>query len=368
MIYLDHAATSPMLDEVRDAMWPWLGRPANPSSVHRAGQTAFAALERARAEVAAMVGADPSGVVFTSGATEANHLFLRGAFTARDGRLVTSSIEHPCVRAAAEALAAAGVPVEHLAVDADGVTTLHALPPDTAVLSLMAANHETGVRQPVGGARSAADLVGAWLHVDASHAAGRVDLSAIDADGLVFSAHKLGGPVGIGALVLRDGGAFPPLFAGSQERGRRAGTTNVAAAVGFGVAARLAAAAMGARVSGWLTQRERLEDAIRSCGGRVVGEHVPRVVTTVAAVFPGLRGDAVVQALDLTGVCVSAGAACASGSVEPSPTLVAMRDPQPDGIVRFSLGPASQLTDIDELARVLPAVIDRLRLAMTWDG
>lgn len=368
MIYLDHAATSPMLEEVRDAMWPWLGRPANASSVHRAGQAAFAALERARAEVASLAGADPAAVVFTSGATEANHLFLRGAFAARDGRLVCSPIEHPCVRAAAAALQEAGVPVDLLDVDTDGVTSMRPLPDDTAVLCLMAANHETGVRQPIGPARAAADAVGAWLHVDASHAAGRIDLRAVGADGLVVSAHKLGGPVGIGALILTDGGPFPPLFAGTQERGRRAGTTNVAAAVGFGVAARLAVAELDLRIARWLELRERLEAAVRESGGRVIGEHVPRVATTVAAVFPGLRGDAVVQGLDLGGLCVSAGAACASGSVEPSPTLVAMRDAQPDGIVRFSLGPSSAVLDVDTLAFALPAVVDRLRQAQAWEG
>ncbi|MCB9681555.1 MAG: cysteine desulfurase [Alphaproteobacteria bacterium] len=368
MIYLDHNATSPLLPEVRAMMLPWLERPTNPSSAHAAGQAAMGALERAREQVAALVGARPSGVVFTSGATEANHLFLRGAFEVRSGRLVVGSLEHPCVLGAAGVLQRRGVPVTFLPADRDGVVDVRDLPPDTAVVSLMAANHETGVCQPVEAAWEAAQAQGAWLHVDASQAAGRVDLTGIRARAVVLSSHKLGGPLGIGALVLPDGEPFPPLFPGAQERGRRGGTVNVPGAVGFGMACVVASEQRQARMARWVAARERLEAGLRALGGRVVGDRVPRVANTTCVVFAGLTGEALVQALDLRGVCVSAGAACQSGSLEPSPTLSAMGDPEPSGALRISQGPATTQAELDAFLAVLPSVLDGLRLADGWMG
>jgi cysteine desulfurase len=362
VIYLDHNATSPMLDEVREAVLPWLGVPANPSSAHRAGQAAAAAVEVARDQVAALVGGVPEGVVFTSGATEANHLYLRGAFAEGTGRHVHSPLEHPCVLGASAAL---GVSRSVLEVDALGRAVLD-LPGDTTVLSLMAAQHETGVVQPVADARAKTRALGAALHVDATQAAGRWDLRGLDADATVLSSHKIGGPSGVGALVLPHGEAFPALFPGSQERGRRGGTVATALVVGFGVAAQLALTELDARRLRWSRLRERLAVAVRAQGGRVVGAGAEHVPNTLAAVFPGIRGEAVVQGLDLRGVCVSAGSACTSGSLEPSAALVAMGDPEPAGIVRISFGPRTSDAEVAALCEVLGQLVPALSLEAEW--
>lgn len=358
MIYLDHAASSPLRPEVLDAMRPWLGAPGNPASVHRAGRLARAALERARDEVAALVGGPPSGVVFTSGATEANHLFLAGivAKTGRSG-LAFAAIEHPCIEAAARA---ARANVYTLAVGPDGRVLEQPLPDGLAAVSLMAVNHETGVLQPLAWARAASAAVGAALHVDAAHGAGRVDLDLGDADGVTLSAHKLGGPVGIGALVLRDRGPFPAQFDGPQERGRRGGTSNVAGAVGFAEAARLARIELRARSRAHRGWTDALAAAAIACGGRVVGGE--RVASTLCVVFPGIPGEAVVQALDVEGICASSGAACASGAVEASPVLRAMGDPEPAGGVRFSVGWSTTAAEIDAVCAALPMILRRFQV------
>lgn len=365
MIYLDHAATSPMSAAVLDAMRPWMGVPANPSSAHRLGQAAAAAVERARDDVAALVGADPRGVVFTSGATEANHLHLRGlGALVGDGAVAVSAIEHPSVHAA---VARCGLRRLALDVDADGRITAGALPDDLRVLVWMAANHETGVVQDLDAARALAARTGARLHVDASQAAGKIPVDAQGIDGLVLSAHKLGGPVGVGALVLPTSAPFPALFAGAQERGRRAGTVNVAGVVGFAAACAVARVERAARATRIAAARDRLEAALVAAGARVVGARSPRLPGTSCVVFPGLRGETVVQALDLAGFCVSSGAACASGSSEPSPVLRAMGDPEPAGAVRFSLGPGTTAAEVDAVVAALPEVARRLREAAAWE-
>lgn len=350
MIYLDHNATSPLLPEVLEAMRPWLGVPANPSSAHRAGQRAAVAVEAAREQVAALVGGAPAGVVFTSGATEANHTFLRGV----GARVVAlSAVEHPSVRAAARA---SGARVVEMPVDALGRVRPEADEAD--VVCLMAANHETGVLQDLEAARRLARRLGARLHVDATQAAGRVPLDLGDIDGVVLSAHKLGGPGGVGALVLRDGDPFPPLLGGgSQERGRRAGTVNTAGVVGFGEACRLAALELDQRRRRWARQSERLRHGLRVLGARLVGDPDRLLPNTTCVVFPGIPGEALVQALDLRGICVSSGAACASGSLEPSPVLLAMKDPEPGGGLRISLGPRSADDDVEALLAQLPEIL-----------
>jgi cysteine desulfurase len=354
MIYLDYNATSPLGSDAREAMAPWWGVPANPSSVHRAGQRASMAVERAREQVAALVGADPAGVVFTSGATEANHLGIRGA--ARPGKAVWSSaIEHPCVR---DAVRRCGAEPRALPVDAEGRIVLPDRVDEGDLLVVMAANHETGVVQPFAEAAVLAARCGAWLHVDAVQAAGRLPLwSVMVGEGprsLVLSSHKIAGPPGVGALVLRDGGPFPALWGGGpQERGRRAGTMNVPGIVGFG-------AACAAIHPDLAPLRDRLEAGLVARGARVIGGG-RRLPNTSAVVFAGIPGETVVQALDLAGVCVSAGAACASGSVDPSPVLVAMGDPEPAGIVRFSLGAENTVGEIDAVLAALDAVLPALR-------
>ncbi|MCB9666030.1 MAG: aminotransferase class V-fold PLP-dependent enzyme [Alphaproteobacteria bacterium] len=366
-VYLDHNATWPVLPEVAALVGRWLSVPANPSSAHRAGQAAASAVEEARAQVAALVGADPAGVVFTSGATEALHLGLRGAL-ARGGGLALTTVEHPAVHAVADAVEAEGRAVHRLPVDADGRWAGGALPAGVGVLAVQAANHETGVLQDPSVVHAAADAAGAWLLVDAAQAAGRVPVVASRADGVVLSAHKLGGPVGVGALVLRDPGPFPALFGGTQERGRRGGTVPTALVAGMGLAAALAAREREGRVRTWAARQERLEGALVALGGHVVGRGVPRLANTTLVTFDGLRGDTLVQALDLRGVQASAGAACASGSRLPSRTLRALGHPWPEGALRLSQGPGTTDDEVDRLLAVLPEVLRGVREAAAWEA
>ena len=361
MIYLDHNATSPLLPEVLDAMRPWLGVPANPSSAHAAGRAALAAVERAREQVAALVGGAPVGVVFTSGATEANHLGLRGLAVAHpDAPIAVGPTEHPCVFAAIEAT---GRPWRVLGCDAEGRVDAGSVP--AGICALQAANHETGVLQPVDALCARSEVI---LHVDATQAAGRVPLDLAAAASVSLSSHKLGGPGGVGALMLPHGRAFPALFAGSQERGRRAGTVNTAGVVGFGAAAALAVAERRARQQLWRSQLAAIEAAVARAGGRVVGRGAPRVGNTVCAAFDGIRGELVVAALDLRGICVSAGAACQSGSTQPSPTLVAVGDASPRGAVRFSLGPRTVNGEVEACCEALPEVVRAVRDAAAWEA
>lgn len=355
MIYLDHNATSPLLPEVLEAMRPWLGVPANPASAHQFGQRATVAVERAREQVAALVGGKREGVVFTSGATEANHTALRGA---APSSLALSRIEHPCVIAAAELLSGQGTELRWLGVHPSGEVDLDEIP-EVELLVLMAANHETGVIQPVQRALDGSIAV----HVDATQAAGRIPLELGRAASVVLSSHKLGGPSGVGALVLPGADPFPALLTGgSQERGRRAGTVNVAGAVGFGVACELARTELDARIRRWTDNRDRLEGAIRSLGGRIIGSH--RVGNTTCCGFAGIDGELLVQVLDLAGIAVSHGAACASGSLEPSPVLVAMGDPDPAGALRISQGPSTTPAEIDAAIAALTQAVEQLGAAL----
>jgi len=362
VIYLDHASTTPMLPEVKAAILPWLGRPANPSSIHAHGRAAAEAVERARAEVASLLERDPSGIVFTSGATEANHLALRGLAAKGARRFAVSGMEHPSVLGALDAAGVEKVPLE---VGRDGVARID-IPAGTDVVVLQAVNHETGVPQPIGEALAAARRVGAALHVDAAQACGKVpvDLGAVDA--VVVSAHKIGGPVGVGAVSLRDGIGFPPLLTGgAQERGRRAGTINVAGVVGFGEACRLATAGLASRRAAWSPLAERLRAGLARLGGRVLGSPIP---STTCVVFERLLGELMVQALDLEGISVSSGAACASGSTGPSPVLAAMHEADPRAGVRISFGPQTNASEVDALLAALPGVLARVRAAASVEG
>ncbi|MCB9690510.1 MAG: aminotransferase class V-fold PLP-dependent enzyme [Alphaproteobacteria bacterium] len=346
MIHLDHAATSPLHPAVRAAMEPWWGVPCNPSSVHTSGRRAAAAVERAAEQVAALVGKRATEVVFTSGATEANvHWFHAMRAAGRAGRVAIGATEHPSVRAAAGGC-------EVLAVDAAG---RHGpLPSGIDGLSVQAVNHETGVITDLAALREG----GGWRHVDATAGAGRIPLDLAWADGVTLSAHKLGGPLGVGALIAVDT-ELAPLLPGTQQRGRRGGTLNTPGIVGFGEAARLARVDLEARRALWARCEARIVALVEGFGGGRVGGHtVPSVVNVV---FPGLPAEAVVQALDLRGIAASAGSACASGSVGPSPVLEAMGHPEPDGGVRFSLGWSTTEADVDALESALPAVLEGLR-------
>jgi cysteine desulfurase len=335
--YLDHNATSPLLPAAREALVSALGA-ANPSSPHAEGRAAAATLEAARREVAALAGVPPRDVIFTSGATEANAQVLAAA----QGEAWASAVEHPSVRAWANRL----LPVDrHGRLDLDaleGALSAAARPP--AVVSLMAANHETGVLQPVSDAAALCARFGVPLHCDATQALGRVALPT-GPRWWTVSAHKLGGPRGIGALI----GAPPHpalLRGGPQERGARPGTVAVPLAAGFGAAA-AAARARGPWPSG---QTAALEEALVALGAQILGVGVPRLPNTTCA-LAALPGELLVMALDLAGVAVSTGAACASGAAEPSATLRAMGL---DGVpVRFSLG---YDTDPGPAIAVLPAV------------
>ncbi|MCA6288946.1 cysteine desulfurase family protein [Phenylobacterium sp.] len=328
-VYLDHCATSPLRPEARAAMTAAFDVVGNPSSVHADGRAARALLEQARGQVASLAGAKPASVTFTSGGTEANVLAVRSAVAAGSRRLLVSAIEHDCVR---EAALASGVEVVELPVLASGVIDLEALRaaldagPSAAgpvFLSLMAANNETGVIQPVREAGERVRAAGGWLHVDAVQAAGRlpVGLDLYCADTLALSAHKLGGPQGIGALIagprsriVRD------LPGGGQEQGRRAGTQNLIGAAGFGAAA---AAALAAEPAG-PQARDMAAERLTEAGARVVGADAPRLADVLCIAAPDMSSEIQVMGLDLAGVRVSAGAACSSGKVKPSRVLEAM--------------------------------------------
>ena len=372
MIYLDHNASTPVRPEVAAALARSLdGSGANPSSMHREGQRVRSALEHAREQVARLVGAAPSELVFVSGGTEGDHLALVGgawAMRERGRRVAISSIEHHAVHGAAEWLRELGFAIEHLPVGPDGMVApdaVDALPADTTLLAVMLANNETGVLQPVAEIVRRAHARGIRVLCDAVQAAGKVpvDAAALDADYLVISAHKIGGVKGIGALVLRREAPLAPLFRGSgHERGRRGGTENVPGIVAFGVAAELAARDLAAESARLRALRTRFETGLRLAAHDVVvhGAPAPRLPNTVNASFPGARSDHLLMALDARGVAVSAGAACASGAVEPSPVLSAMGVPRELAVcaLRFSFGRTTQESELDSaIAELVAAVV-----------
>jgi cysteine desulfurase len=375
-IYLDHNATTPLRPEVVDAMTAALReRWGNPSSTHAEGAAARAALERAREQVAALVGAAPREVTFTSGATEANNLALRGVFaTARGRRVVSSTVEHPSVEEPLAALEAEGVRVTRVPVDRAGrldpEAVAAALSDDTALLTVILANNETGVLQDAAKLAEPAHARGIAVHFDATQAVGKlpVDVSALGADLLSGTAHKLNGPKGAGFLVDRMRQPLPALLRGGpQERRRRGGTENVAGIVGLGVACELA------RLE--LDERRRHVSALRDALWRGIEKGVPRVrrngepehvlPNTLSVEFEGANGEVLLQALDLEGVAVSAGAACHSGSIEPSGVLLAMGQTpaQARGTLRFSVGPSNTAAEIERLLAWLPGLVARVREA-----
>lgn len=377
-IYLDHNATTPVRDEVAQAMLRALRDGfGNPSSVHAEGAAARAALERAREQVAALVGAQPGEVVFTSGATEANHAALRGVLGAAGAgaRLVTTCAEHPSVAEPAAALEAAGHPVTRLPVDPDGRlgegALAAALAEPAALVSVLLANNETGVLQDGAALGAACAERGVPLHLDATQAVGKwpVDVRALGASLLSGSAHKLGGPKGAGFLVCARGVALAPwLRGGPQERGRRGGTENVPGAVGLGAACELAARELEARVREWGRLRDRLWEGIREKIPDVRRNGCARQVlpNTLSVEFRGADGEALLQALDLEGVAVSTGAACHSGSLEPSPVLRAMgrSEAEARASLRFSLGHGIGDAEIERVLALLPDLVARAREAL----
>lgn len=347
LAYMDHNATSPLRPAAFDAMVEALRAGGNPSSVHTAGRKARAIVDRARREVASLVGARATETIFTSGGTEANNLALAGAGRRR---VLVSAIEHDSVRQA--------VPqAEILPVDGDGVLVLAALeralaaPAEPALVSVMLANNETGVLQPIAEIVRLAQAAGALVHCDAVQGAGKVpvDFRGLGVDYLSLSAHKLGGPTGVGALVVRNGAPFSTdRRGGGQESNRRAGTENVSGIAGFGAAA--SDAALGLDVSGF---RDRVELALVqiAAGANVFGAKASRIGNTTCISMPGVPAETQVMALDLAGVCISAGAACSSGKVQRSPVLEAMGVPAAEAAcaIRISLGWNTEAADIERL-------------------
>jgi cysteine desulfurase len=359
-IYLDWNATTPLRPEAREAMAAAWELSGNPSSVHAEGRQARRLVEEARAGVAGSVGASPRNLVFTSGGTEANALALTPGLRRGSGlpvqRLLVSAIEHASVlsggRFAAEAIEQVGVTRSGL-LDLDRLRALVAggLP---ALVSVMLANNETGAIQPVNEAAEIIHQAGGLLHVDAIQAFGKIpfDINALGADLVTLSAHKIGGPKGVGALVLADGvlGFEAGLRGGGQELGRRAGTENVAGIAGFGAAARAAMSALEHDAARLEALRSRLESGLRRTPGVIVfsGE-VRRLPNTILFTVPGLRAETAVIGFDLAGIAVSSGSACSSGKVQPSHVLEAMGfGPElAQGAVRLSLGWSTSSDDID---------------------
>jgi len=379
LIYFDHNASTPLRPEAFEAMEACLAElHANPSSLHREGQRARAAVERARAQVAGLVHARPEEVVFTSGGTEGDHAALIGAAWAlesRGRRVAISAVEHHAVHGAAEVLARLGFAVDHVPVGVDGLVdpaAIDRLRPETTVFSVMLANNETGVLQPVAELARRAAARGIRVHCDAVQAAGKVpiDRDLLGTDYLVVSAHKLGGPKGVGAVVVRGDAPFEPLLRGSaHEHGRRGGTENLSGIVGFGVAAERAGREVEHEGARLLALRARLESGIRAALPDVVihGERGPRLPNTVNLSIPGARSDHLLMSLDARGIAVSAGAACASGAVEPSPVLTAMGVPRELAIcaLRLSMGRTTTPAEVDTVVATLAECARTARAAAT---
>ncbi len=370
--YLDYNATAPLRAEVRAAFSEALSLYGNPSSVHEEGRAARAAIEAARGKVAKLVGARAEDVIFTSGGTEANALAL-AAQAGEAWHCYLSAVEHPSVLAGGRFYRET---TTHIPATADGVVDLDVLARELEkhkrggwrpFVSLMAANNETGAIQPVAEAANIVHGAGGLLHSDAVQAAGRmpIDIGAIGADMLSLSAHKMGGPKGVGALVLRHGVSVEPLLkGGGQERRRRAGTENVAGIVGFGVAAELAAADL-ARVEAIAKLRDALEAGALAVApdAVVLSGRVARLPNTTCIAVPGAKAETLVIGLDLAGVAVSSGSACSSGKVEASHVLSAMGvSPElAQGAIRVSLGFGTVNTDIERFLLAFGELIKRLK-------
>jgi cysteine desulfurase len=376
-IYLDHNATSPpapeVVEAVRRAMADNVG---NPSSIHAYGQMAKAALDEARSAVARLIGADPGDVVFTSGGTEADNLALRGAAESLDAsgrrRIIISGIEHEAVLTTCRALARLGWSVTELAAGPTGVVSPRslaaALSPDTAIVSIMHANNEVGTIQPITELAALAREAGALFHTDAVQSVGKIPVSVRDlgVDLLSLSGHKFGGPKGTGALWIRRGVRLvSTMTGGRQERNRRAGTENLPALAGLGVAARLAGDRLGDYAARVAALRDRLESEVLSGVPETVvnGDPECRVPNTSNISFDGVEAESLLIALDLEGIAVSTGSACSSGSLEPSHVLRAMGlpDARTRNAIRFSLGAGTSDADISAVVSALPGVVGKLR-------
>ena len=376
-VYLDHAASSPLRPEVLEAMLPYLTKHGgNPSSLHASGRRARQGVDEAREVIAGRIGAQPREVVFTGGGTEADNLAVKGvawAASPRGRHVITTAVEHKAILNATAILERSGFEVTVLPVDrygqVDPIDVAAALTERTTLVSVMAANNEVGTIQPIPAIGEIVRGHGAKLHVDAVQFAAHepIDVDAWQADLISLSAHKLGGPQGVGALFVRRGTQMlPQLQGGSQERQRRAGTENVAGIVGFGAAVRLASVDVAEldRLRGLCG---RLRDGLLALDGvGLTGHPGARLPNNVSVVIDGVEGGDLVAALYLEGIETSTGSACTSGSTEPSHVLLAMGiDPHlAHGSLRLTLGRETSETDVDVTLRALQTVLPRLRSAV----
>lgn len=364
VIYLDHAATAPPRREVLEAMWPYLtGHFANPASSHEFGRSAERALDQAREDVAAQLGARPGEIIFTSGGTESNNAALKGlALAAERGRhILVSAVEHSSVLEPARWLEHRGFEVERIPVDEDGLVSTGAvtelLREDTTLVSVQAANNEVGTLQPVAELASTVRSRGVPFHTDAVQAvgSGMVDVEALQVDSMSLSGHKIGTPKGIGVLYLRRGTAFEPLMhGGGQQRGRRSGTENPAAAVGMAAALKAAGAA---DLGPMTAHRDAFIDAVETSvqGASLTGLRTHRLAGHASFVVPGRSGEALLLDLERRGVLCSSGSACSADSLEPSHVLIAMgyAEEVAQTALRFSFGPETTAEDLNSAAQAL---------------
>jgi cysteine desulfurase len=371
-VYLDHNATTALDERVLEAMLPYMkSQYGNASSRHDFGTQARKAVNAAREQVAALVNAQPSQVVFTSGGTESNNLFIKGAAGyLKPTQIAVSAIEHPCVAKPAQDLGRAGWKVRRLAVTRDGAIDLidvdAALREPTGIVSVMLANNETGVVQDVAAVAERARAARSWMHTDAVQALGKieVDFPALGVHAMTLSAHKIYGPKGAGALVVDKRIELRPLIAGGgHEQGMRSGTENVPGIVGFGAACVLAdtrRVELAERLDGL---RARLEAGLHEHGAVIFGERSPRVPNTTYFAFPRIDGETLVVELDKLGYAVAAGAACSSASTEPSATLLAMGIERElaRGAVRLSLGATSTQDEVEGFLQTVKNLVKRLK-------
>tara|TARA_Y100000588_G_scaffold378544_2_gene459223 strand:+ start:503 stop:1669 length:1167 start_codon:yes stop_codon:yes gene_type:complete len=374
--YFDHNATTPLDKKVLKEMMPVLEcEYGNASSIHSFGQQAANFVERSRRQVATLLTAKPSEIVFTSGGTEAANLAIFGTIRSKGSmpkHVITSTIEHPAVLQACQQLKQQGIEVTFVGVGSDGIVDPNdvrsAVRPETALISIMHINNELGTEQPISEIAAIAHEIGAVMHTDGVQSAGRIptDMDKLGVDLFSLSAHKFYGPKGIGALFVRRGVALERIqYGGSHERSRRPGTLNVSGIVGLGAAAKLAKKNLGAESARLTMLRDRLEAEVleRIDYVAVNGAVSPRVPNTTNLRFDFLEGEAMVIALDLRGFAVSSGAACSSGAVEPSHVLIAtgLSKQEARSSIRFSLGKQNTEKDVEVLLETLPKVVGRLR-------
>ena len=372
--YFDNNATTRLSAEALEAMQPYLMELyGNPSSIHSFGSQVGRKIQEAREQVAALLGAsDPIEIVFTSCGTEGDNAAIRGLLESRPGKnhIVTTQVEHPAILGLCQHLEKKGYRVTWLSVDSNGMLDLgelrDSLSDDTALVSIMTANNETGVIFPIDDVGKMVRAKGIPFHVDAVQAAGKIPLNLKNSpiDLLTISGHKFHGPKGIGALYIRRGITFRPLIIGGhQERNRRSGTENVSGIVGMGKAAELALRDLGKEQERVRCLRDRLEKSLLAAGCRVNGHREKRLPNTLNVSFEFLEGEAILVLLDEYGICASTGSACTAGSVEPSHVLRAMRVPSNwlQGAVRFSLSHYNTEEEVDFVSEKMPGIVQRLQ-------